>query len=197
MSSNGAAASLMASRTDRLPSADRRVVAFVCENCGRPGFAPSSGLRRRPTLPDFGEPLPVQKVAVPCAGRVQPEHLLKILEDGADAVGVICCEDGNCHHLEGNRRCRRRLDYVRELVEQAGLGGERLKVFVLPGSAAQDMALGIGAQPVDDPLLSQKVAGVRAAFLAWLKGVAPNPLCRGDLPDEYVSEVDTNDESNE
>jgi len=197
MSSNGAAVALPANRTNQLSSGDRRVVVFVCENCGRPGFAPSSGIRRRPTLPDFGGPLPVQEVAVPCAGRLQPEHLLKILEDGADGVGVICCEEGNCHHLEGNRRCRRRLDYVSGLVEQAGLTGERLRLFMLPGSAAEDMALGIGAQPVGDPLLGQKVAGVREACLAWLDKLAPSPLCRGDLPDEYISEVDSNDESDE
>jgi F420-non-reducing hydrogenase iron-sulfur subunit len=197
MSSSGAAVASTAGTSGRLPDRDGRVVLFVCENCGRPGFAPSSGARRRPELPDFSGPLPVQPIAVPCAGRLQPEHLLKILEDGADGIGVVCCEDGNCHHLEGNRRCRRRLDYVSRLVAEAGLDGGRLQVFVLPGSAAEDMALGSGASPVADPLLGQKVAVVREAFWAWREQLAPSPLRRGDLPDEYVSEVESNDESDE
>lgn len=172
------------------------VVAFICENAGRPGQLPSSGIRRRPSLPDFAWPLPVQEVAVPCAGRLQPEHFLKALEDGADAVAVICCAEGNCHHLEGNRRCRRRLDYVGRLVEQAGLERDRLMIFHLPGSAAEDMALGAGGAPAAADLAEQ-IAGVREAFLARLATLPRNPLGKGDLPDEAPYDVDTQDASDE
>jgi len=182
-------------RAEPVVGADRLMVAFVCENAGRRGTAPSSGIRRRPTLPEFDWPLRVQEVAIPCGGRIQPEHLLKALEDGADAVSVICCEEGNCHHHEGNRRCRRRLDYVGGLIEQVGLGRDRLKLFHLPGSAAQDMALGVGITPVEEPAMNQKIAAVRGAALAWLATVSPNPLAKGDLPDEAPYEVDTDDES--
>jgi F420-non-reducing hydrogenase iron-sulfur subunit len=173
------------------------VVAFICENCARPGVTPSSGVRRRPTLPDFAWPLPVQEIAVPCAGRLQPEHFLKVLEDGADAIGVICCEEGNCHHLEGNRRCRRRLDYVGGLIEQAGLEKDRLMILHLPGSAAEDMAAGIGVASVPNPALGQKISAVREAFMSRLAMISRNPLGKGDLPDESPYEVDNQDESNE
>jgi F420-non-reducing hydrogenase iron-sulfur subunit len=172
------------------------IVAFICENCARPGVAPSSGIRRRPTLPDFAWPFPVQEIAVPCAGRLQPEHFLKILEDGADAVGVICCEEGNCHHLEGNRRCRRRLEYVGGLVEQAGLEKDRLMIFHLPGSAAEDMAAGVGVAPMPNPV-DRKIAAVREAFVARVATISRNPLGKGDLPDESPYEVDSQDESDE
>jgi coenzyme F420-reducing hydrogenase delta subunit len=177
------------------PGADRLMVAFVCENAGRRGVVPSSGIRRRPSLPDFGWPFRVQEVAVPCGGRIQPEHLLKAIEDGADAVGVICCEEGNCHHHEGNRRCQKRLDYVGKLVEQVGLGSSRLRLFHLPGSAAQDMALGVGITPVEEPSMNQKIAAVRTDALAWLATISPNPLAKGELPDEAPYEVDSEDES--
>lgn len=179
----------------RVVGAGRVVVAFVCENCGRPGASPSSGIRRRPSLPNFDWPFPVQEVALPCAGRLQPEHLLKALEDGADAVGVICCEEGNCHHHEGNRRCQRRLEYVGSLVEQAGLDKERLMLFHLPGSAAQDMALGVGSEPSEDLALDQKIAAVRDAMSARLARLSPNPLAKGELPDEAPYEVDSADQS--
>jgi coenzyme F420-reducing hydrogenase delta subunit len=180
------------------PAAEGRgvVVAYICENAGRPGRLSSSGIRQRPSLPDFAWPLPVRQVAVPCAGRLQPEHFLKALEDGADAVGVICCDEGNCHHLEGNRRCRRRLDYVGRLVEQAGLERDRLMIFHLPGSAAEDMALGAGGTPATSDLI-ESIAGVRAAFLARLATLSRNPLGKGDLPDLAPYDVDTQDASDE
>ena len=121
------------------------IVVFICENSARAGRTPTSGKRFRPETPDFGWPFPVQQVVVPCAGRLQPEHFLKAFEGGADAVGVVCCEEGNCHHHEGNKRCRRRIEAVSSLLGEVGLGKELLMLFHLPGSAVQDMALGAGA----------------------------------------------------
>jgi F420-non-reducing hydrogenase iron-sulfur subunit len=197
MIKTGVAASAITSGLDRLGGVAAVVVAFVCENCGRPGSAPSSGIRRRPSLPDFQWPFPIQEIAVPCAGRIQPEHLFKALEDGANAVGVVCCEEGNCHHVEGNRRCRRRLEHVGDLVEQIGLGKDRLGIFHLPGSAAEDMALGVGAAAPANPAMAQKIAVVRDAFAAWIAKLSPNPLAKGELPDESPYEVDSEDESDE
>jgi coenzyme F420-reducing hydrogenase delta subunit len=171
------------SRADNNARKGRVVVAFICENCARPGLVPSSGLRLRPTTPDFSWPFPVREVAVPCAGRLQPEHFLKAFEDGADAIGVICCEEGNCHHLEGNRRCKQRLDYVSGLLEQVGLGRERLMIFHLPGSAVEDMALGVAEgerpAPVLDATVNRKIAEVRELFVARLASLPQNPLCKG------------------
>ncbi|HEX7500439.1 MAG TPA: hydrogenase iron-sulfur subunit [Polyangia bacterium] len=176
---------------------ERVVVAFVCENCSRAGLMPTSGFRRRPTTPDFAWPFPVSEIIVPCAGRLQPEHFLKAFEDGVDAIGVICCEEGNCHHLEGNQRCARRLDYVSGLLDQIGLGANRLMVFYLPGSAKEDMALGAGEIPTVDPAMNRKVAAVSDAFRARLATLTANPMRKGALPDESPYEVDSEDESDE
>jgi len=178
---------------------ERVVIAYICENAGRAGLAPSSGIRRRPSAPDFGWPFAVKEILVPCAGRLQPEHLLKAFEDGADAIGVICCEEGNCHHLEGNRRCARRFDHVDGLLKQIGLGEGRLKIFHLPGSAKEDMALGLNpnAAPVLDAGMSRKVAAVRDAFVSHLATVSPNPMRKGALPDESPYEVEDEDDSDE
>jgi coenzyme F420-reducing hydrogenase delta subunit len=179
---------------ERLPARHGEVVAFICENSGRPGRMLSSGIRRRPSLPDFAWPLPVREVAVPCAGRLQPEHFLKALEDGADAIAVICCAETNCHHLEGSRRCQRRLEHVGGLIEQAGLERDRLMIFHLPGSAAEDMALGSGDTPAA-PDLGEKIMAVREAFLGQLATLSRNPLGKGELPDESPYEVDSADGS--
>jgi F420-non-reducing hydrogenase iron-sulfur subunit len=197
MSNTGAATAPTSSAKESVTGQVGLIVAYICENCARGPVLPSSGLRRRPTLPRFDWSFAVHEISVPCAGRLQPEHFLKALEDGADAVGVICCEDGNCHHLEGNRRCRRRLDYVAGVVEQVGLGPARLVMFQLPGSAAEDMAMGVGMAPAADPNLPQKIAAVRDAFAAHVAKLSPNPLRRGDLPDGSPYEVDSEDESDE
>jgi coenzyme F420-reducing hydrogenase delta subunit len=197
--SNIGAAVASVGRGKSAVGAERIVVAFVCENAGRSGFVPSSGIRRRPATPDFGWPFPVKEVVVPCAGRLQPEHFLKAFEDGADAIGVICCEEGNCHHVEGNRRCARRLDHVDGMLQQIGLGPGRLKILHLPGSAKEDMALGLDPRAVlvPDPTMSHKVAAVRDAFVAHLATISPNPMRFDDLPEESPYEVDDSDESDE
>ena len=195
MINSGAAVAPKTSGPCRAAGGKGVVVAFICENCGRPGAPPSSGLCRRPSLPDFAWPLPIRQVLVPCAGRLQPEHFLKALEDGADAIGVICCEEGNCHHLEGNRRCQRRLEYVGGLIEAAGLSRDRLMLFHLPGSALEDMALGAGVSGPVAPGLADKVAAAREAFVERLGQLSRNPLGMGDLPDASPYEVDSQDES--
>jgi coenzyme F420-reducing hydrogenase delta subunit len=175
------------------------IVVFICENSARAGRTPTSGKRFRPETPDFGWPFPVQQVVVPCAGRLQPEHFLKAFEGGADAVGVVCCEEGNCHHHEGNKRCRRRIEAVSSLLGEVGLGKERLMLFHLPGSAVQDMALGAGASASAsaDPTLKQKVAAVRDQFVAGVAALAPSPLRATGLSEDVPYQLENEDDSDE
>ena len=102
------------------------VSVFVCANCARPGKISTSAGRAKPTLPDFKWPFPVEQVVVPCAGRIQPEHLLKTFEAGADLALIVACESDNCHYIEGSKRCDRRVEFVRSLLKEIGLGDERL-----------------------------------------------------------------------
>jgi coenzyme F420-reducing hydrogenase delta subunit len=175
------------------------IVVFVCENSARPGRMPTSGKRYRPDTPDFGWPSAVQEVVVPCAGRLQPEHFLKALEAGADSVGVVCCEEGNCHHQEGSRRCRRRVAAVSSLLGEIGLGKERLMLFHLPGSAVQDMALGVGAARLVsvEKTIEEMVAVVRDDFVARVAALAPNPLRATALSEEVPYQLETEEGGNE
>jgi coenzyme F420-reducing hydrogenase delta subunit len=175
------------------------IVAFVCANCARPGLVPTSGKRYRPRAPSFVWPTTVHahEVVVPCSGRLQPEHVLKVFEAGADAVCVIACEQDNCHYLEGSKRCRRRLDYTDRLLRQAGVGRNRLMLFHLPGSAAQDMALGSGQPVQPDPRIDDKIAAIRDEVVVRLRALPVNPLHRPALPEDALYEVDDYDESDD
>ena len=123
----------------KLPS----VAAFICANCARAGLAPAQR-RTAPLLPTLPWTVRVKEVPVPCAGRVQPEHILKAFEAGADIVCILGCKPGNCHYAEGSLRGQRRIDYVAQLLNDLGLDGRRAIMFYLPGSAREDMAAALG-----------------------------------------------------
>ncbi|MCY3024264.1 MAG: hydrogenase iron-sulfur subunit [Planctomycetota bacterium] len=155
------------------PLADARgsVTLFMCTNSARAGVAPTSGLRPRPAPVPVEWPFSAHEVMVPCTGKLQPEHLLKAFEAGADLVCVIACDAGNCHYLEGSRRAERRVAHVRQLLDDIGLGGERLLMFQLPGSAKEDMAM--GCQPTThgpDARATEEVAGRLKAIADEIAG---------------------------
>ena len=177
------------------------VTVFVCANCSRPGQAPDSAGRSRPAGHSFDWPLPVREVLVPCTGRLQPEHVLKAFETGADLVVTVSCEEDNCQYLEGSQRWARRVDYVRGLLDQIGLGSGRLLHFHLPGSAVQDMSLGAGERvaiaAAED--IDARIAAIRDSVVQSLDGLTPNPLtpfvC--EAAEEPYQELDISDDANE
>jgi coenzyme F420-reducing hydrogenase delta subunit len=76
-------------------------------------------------------PTNLRIVKVPCTGRVAAIHLLKAIEKGADGVFIAGCLEGDCHYQEGNLRAKKRVAYVRQLLEGIGVGGERVAMYNL------------------------------------------------------------------
>ncbi len=77
----------------------------------------------------------IKIVQVPCTGRVDIIHLLKGFEDGADGIYVAGCEEGDCHYVSGNLKARKRVNYVKKVLEQLGVEPERVAMYNM--SAAQ------------------------------------------------------------
>jgi len=155
------------------------VTVFLCVNAAREGQSPTCSRRRRPSVPPFHGPFAVKEVRVPCTGRIQPEHLLKAFETGTDAVCVIACDEGNCHHLEGSRRAKRRIAYVAQLLDDIGLGAQRLMMFHLPGSAREDMVLGVSegdgpAATAPSPERAAQVQAIIDEVVARVRRLPPN-----------------------
>jgi coenzyme F420-reducing hydrogenase delta subunit len=178
------------------------VTAFICANCARPGQAPSSAGQPRPTLPNFNWPFPVQEVLVPCTGRIQPEHVLKAFEFGADVVCTIACQEDNCHYLEGSKRCARRVDYLRSILDEVGLGGRRMMIFHLPGTAAEDQALAVGKAVAACTYEAEdaRLAAIRDGLIEALSGLAANPMLTAPAAVAAggpYQEVDTRNDDNE
>jgi coenzyme F420-reducing hydrogenase delta subunit len=68
---------------------------------------------------------------LPCSGRLDPLHLMRALESGADKVYILTCPEGACRFREGNTRARKRLAYTQGLIGQIGLESERLELIHL------------------------------------------------------------------
>lgn len=68
--------------------------------------------------------------AVPCSGRTDPRYLLKAFESGARAVCILACPTGNCRSIEGNLRATARVQAVRELLSEAGLPPDSVRIFL-------------------------------------------------------------------
>ena len=73
----------------------------------------------------------VKIIQVPCTGRVDIIHLLRAIEDGADGVYVAGCLEGECHFINGNLKTRKKVEYVKKVLEQIGMEPERVEMFNL------------------------------------------------------------------
>lgn len=104
-----------------------RVVAFCCYYCAYAAADLAGSLR-------IQYPSNVRIVEVPCTGRINPALLLRAFEEGADGVYVAGCLEGECHFLVGNLRARKRIEYTKRLLDEIGIGGDRLEMFNLSGS---------------------------------------------------------------
>jgi F420-non-reducing hydrogenase iron-sulfur subunit len=85
-------------------------------------------------------PTNVKIVKVPCTGRVDIVHILKAFESGVDGVCLVGCLEGDCHYLRGNLRAKKRVDYVKGLLEESGIGGERVAMYNLSSAQGQRFA---------------------------------------------------------
>jgi coenzyme F420-reducing hydrogenase delta subunit len=101
-----------------------KIVAFCCNYCAFAAADLAGAMRLQ-------YPHNVRIVRLPCTGKVDAIHLMKAFEDGADAVFVAGCLEGQCHYLEGNIRAKKRVAYVKQLLEEVGIEGERLEMYNL------------------------------------------------------------------
>ncbi|MHB1126291.1 MAG: hydrogenase iron-sulfur subunit [Bacillota bacterium] len=136
-----------------------KIVAFCCYYCAYSAadLAGSMRLQYPPTI---------RMVEMPCSGKIDVRLVLEAFEDGADGVYVAGCMEGDCHFLRGNIRAKKRIGYVKNLLDQLGIGGERLEMFNLSGSMGPrfaeiaqimtDKIRALGPSPLNPAVLGQK-----------------------------------------
>ncbi len=106
-----------------------KILALICTYCTYTAADMAGSARMQ-------YPANVRIVKYLCTGRIDIIHILKGFEAGADGIMVSGCEAGSCHFLEGNLRARERVEYAQHLLEECGLGAERLVMYEVAASDA-------------------------------------------------------------
>jgi coenzyme F420-reducing hydrogenase delta subunit len=126
------------------------ILAFCCEYCSYHAADLAGSLR-------LSYPPNVRIIRTQCSGRVDTMSVLAAFENGVDGVMVTGCMEGDCHFLEGNLRARKRVTHMKKLLDEAGVGGDRVEMFNI--SAA----------------MGKKFADSVAAFTERIRKLGPSP----------------------
>jgi F420-non-reducing hydrogenase iron-sulfur subunit len=132
-----------------------KLVGFACKFCALLSFE----LGPRPQ-----EDVKLELVELPCAGRIEARSLLRAFEKGADAVFVAGCPAHECLNLKGSARAEKRIGRVKAMLDEIGLGGDRLMLYRVSGTHG--------------PRLAQIVAEAAAK----VKDIGLSPLQGGNRP---------------
>jgi F420-non-reducing hydrogenase iron-sulfur subunit len=98
------------------------VIAFCCHYCAYTAADLAGTMRLQ--YPDN-----IRIVRLPCTGKVDIRVLLEAFEKGADGAYVAGCMEGDCHFLTGNLRAKKRVALAKRILEDAGIGGDRLEMY--------------------------------------------------------------------
>ncbi len=109
------------------------ITVFMCIYCAYMAADTAGALRIK-------YPANVKLIKLPCTGKTDARYLLEAFEQGADGVCVVGCPIGNCHHVDGNKRGRARVKYTKKLLDEIGLGGERLEMYFVSGGMGMTFA---------------------------------------------------------
>jgi len=109
------------------------ITAFYCIYCGYMAADTAGAM-------GVQYPANVKFVRMPCTGKTDIRYLLEAFEQGADGVFVVACPIGNCHHVRGNERGLARLQRAQKILDEIGLGSDRLEMFFMSGSQAHTFA---------------------------------------------------------
>jgi len=132
-------------------SAGLSITIFFCQQ-----IDPNQDVNRRALERELGKQ--IRFFPLPCSGRIDPLHLMRALESGADKVYVVTCPEGACRYREGNIRAKKRIAYTQGLIEEIGLERERLELIVTPAG---------------NPVTVDKMA---REFLAREASIGPSPV---------------------
>lgn len=122
-------------------SFEPEITAFYCIYCGYMAADTAGALHLQ-------YPANVKFIRLPCTGKTDVRYLLEAFEQGADGVYIVACPIGNCHHVRGNERGLARLKRTKHILDEIGIGGERLEMFFMSGSQAH--AYMMAAQTMTD-----------------------------------------------
>ena len=127
------------------------ILAICCNYCAY-AAADLAGSKRTQYPPN------IRILHSPCTGKIEMEHILEAFEKGIDGLLVAGCLEGGCHFQEGNLRARRRVERMHKLLDEIGIGGDRLLMVNLSAAMA--------------PTFVQRVEEI----VRTVRALGPNPI---------------------
>ena len=121
---------------------DRRIVAYIC---GHHSPATAWGGTLEDTIPGVVEEY------LPSMSRLSAAEILHTLEAGATGVMVVACNEGADRYPTAPLRAAKRVEQVRELLGEIGLGAERVQYVAAAdrGRAAMREAMAEAADRIE------------------------------------------------
>lgn len=110
-----------------------RIIGFLCNWCSYAG-ADTAGTSRMQYPPT------IRIIRVMCTGRLSPAFILKAFAEGADGVLVAGCHLGDCHYVTGNYKAERRINLLKEILDDVGIEKERLLLRWVSASEGERFA---------------------------------------------------------
>ena len=101
-----------------------KIVIYCCTNSI---LNPEEGMEK--VISEY--PAEIQISRLPCSGHTDVLYLLRAIERGATMAMIVGCPEGQCQFLEGSRRAGLRVRYANRLLEEAGLGRERIRMVTI------------------------------------------------------------------
>jgi heterodisulfide reductase subunit A len=96
-----------------------KIIAFCCHWCAL-GAVDLAGISR------YSYPPNVRIIRVMCSGRVDQAFIERCFELGAAGVLVAGCEFPTCHYINGNEKCRDRMERVKKALTKEGVDSGKL-----------------------------------------------------------------------
>ena len=127
------------------------IVSFCCHNCTSCAEDNLESIRKENSIT-------IELRKLPCTGKVDIIYLLKAFEEGADVVYVVGCLEGTCHYLEGNIRTKRRVKFAQKIMDEIGIGGDRVHMYNI------------------DPSKRESFSKVTNEMIKIVKELGPSPL---------------------
>ncbi len=78
-------------------------------------------------------------VMMPCSSKIETRNLVKLIEQGADAVVVVACPGTQCQFTVGSSRAEHRVRHAGAILEEVGMSGDRVGMLRRSGLSADEM----------------------------------------------------------
>ncbi len=120
-----------------------RIVVFGCRHTATPVMLRAGGPEAM-GLPEGSY------VELPCLGSLDALEVLRALDRGASGVVAVGCYQGRCRHLTGSQRAERVMGHAGNVLEEAGLGRDRLALVL--GSPLEEGKIELALKDFKDSL---------------------------------------------